>query len=219
MTRRGIESILAAADGLTVTESVATPDALDPAELDVIVHDLYLASETPALDSITTLAMGTQVLVMSTFSKPADVLASVRAGARGYLTKDASVRSVVETVETVAAGGFAMSAQLADILQAAIAEEEAGPVREPGPLEGAGSTQPKAPAALVLSRLAPRETQALDLIAQGYTHQQIARRMGVTKATVDTYVERIRKKLQVGNKAELTRAALLRRDHGAAGGP
>ena len=46
------------------------------------------------------------------------------------------------------------------------------------------------------------------LIARGYTHAQAATRMGVTKATVDTYVERIRAKLQVGNKAELTRAAL-----------
>lgn len=61
-----------------------------------------------------------------------------------------------------------------------------------------------------LTLLSPREEQALDFIARGFTHAQTARRMGVTKATVDTYVERIRAKLQVGNKAELTRAALSR---------
>jgi DNA-binding NarL/FixJ family response regulator len=58
--------------------------------------------------------------------------------------------------------------------------------------------------------LSPREEQALELIARGFTHAQAARRMGVSKTTVDTYVERIRIKLQVGNKAELTRAAINR---------
>jgi DNA-binding CsgD family transcriptional regulator len=56
--------------------------------------------------------------------------------------------------------------------------------------------------------LSPREEETLDLIARGFTHAQVARRMGISKATVDTYVERIRGKLQVGNKAELTRAAM-----------
>jgi len=58
--------------------------------------------------------------------------------------------------------------------------------------------------------LSPREEQVLQLISDGFTHSQVATRIGVTKATVDTYVERIRAKLKVGNKAELTRAALLR---------
>jgi DNA-binding NarL/FixJ family response regulator len=71
-----------------------------------------------------------------------------------------------------------------------------------------GQARPSPPDPRAL--LSPREEQALDLIARGYTHAQAATRMGVTKATVDTYVERIRAKLQVGNKAELTRAALQR---------
>jgi two-component system, NarL family, nitrate/nitrite response regulator NarL len=57
----------------------------------------------------------------------------------------------------------------------------------------------------VLSR---REQQALAYIARGYTHQQAARRMGVSKATVDTYVGRVRTKLHLGNKAQLALAAL-----------
>jgi DNA-binding NarL/FixJ family response regulator len=56
--------------------------------------------------------------------------------------------------------------------------------------------------------LSPREREALLLIGQGLTHHQVARRMGVAKSTVETYVERIRDKLCLGNKAELTRAAL-----------
>jgi two-component system, NarL family, nitrate/nitrite response regulator NarL len=210
MTRRGVEGILAAADGLVVTQTSATPDALDPHTLDVVVHDLYLAEETPSLVSIAELSARTRVLVMSAYSKPVDVLACVRAGARGYVTKDASPEMVIRTVETVGAGGFAMSPQLADILQAAIAQEVTGQTLES---HGRQASAPQS----ILAPLGPRESETLDLIAQGFTHHQIARRMGVTKATVDTYVERVRKKLQVGNKADLTRAALVRRSHGQDG--
>lgn len=56
--------------------------------------------------------------------------------------------------------------------------------------------------------LSPREREALAYIAAGFTHQQTARRMRVSKATVDTFVLRIRTKLGVGNKAELTRLGL-----------
>ncbi|MFI6182764.1 response regulator transcription factor [Nonomuraea sp. NPDC051191] len=58
--------------------------------------------------------------------------------------------------------------------------------------------------------LAPREEEVLTHIAQGFTYDQIARRMGIKKSTVDTHVERIRRKLQVGNKAQLIAAALDR---------
>jgi DNA-binding NarL/FixJ family response regulator len=58
--------------------------------------------------------------------------------------------------------------------------------------------------------LSEREDQVLQHIARGYTHHQIARRLGISQHTVNTYVKRIREKLDVGNKAELTRAAMLR---------
>jgi DNA-binding NarL/FixJ family response regulator len=58
--------------------------------------------------------------------------------------------------------------------------------------------------------LSTREDQVLQYIARGYTHDQIARRLGISQHTVNTYVKRIREKLELGNKAELTRAAILR---------
>lgn len=72
--------------------------------------------------------------------------------------------------------------------------------------------------------LSEREEQVLRLIAHGLTHQQIATRLGISPHTVDTYVKRIRSKLGVGNKAELTRAALIgqlapRTTNPAAGSP
>ncbi|MCW6007305.1 helix-turn-helix transcriptional regulator [Micromonospora sp. CPCC 205371] len=56
--------------------------------------------------------------------------------------------------------------------------------------------------------LSTREQQVLQQIALGLTHRQIGRRLGISQHTVDTYVKRIRAKLGLGNKAELTRAAL-----------
>jgi DNA-binding CsgD family transcriptional regulator len=58
------------------------------------------------------------------------------------------------------------------------------------------------------SGLAPREIETLRWIASGFTHAQIATRMGLSTATVDTYAKRIRAKLNVSNKAELTRVAI-----------
>jgi two-component system, NarL family, invasion response regulator UvrY len=65
-----------------------------------------------------------------------------------------------------------------------------------------------------VSCLSPREQEVLRHIAEGFTHDQVARRIGISRHTVDTYVKRIRSKLGVGNKAQLVRAAmagLLRR--------
>jgi DNA-binding NarL/FixJ family response regulator len=104
---------------------------------------------------------------------------------------------LVAAVHTVASGGFALSSQLADILQGELARVPAA--------AGAAAGTPG---------LSPREEEALDLIARGLTHAQAASRMGVSRATVDTYVERIRAKLHVGNKAELARAAIERRPPG-----
>jgi DNA-binding NarL/FixJ family response regulator len=68
------------------------------------------------------------------------------------------------------------------------------------------------PARCIIHRptLSTREDQVLQYIARGYTHDQIARRLGISQHTVNTYVKRIREKLELGNKAELTRAAILR---------
>jgi len=62
---------------------------------------------------------------------------------------------------------------------------------------------------VVNEQLSPREREVLLLTARGFTYGQIARGLGISPHTVDTYVRRIRTKLGVGNKAELTRAALL----------
>jgi DNA-binding NarL/FixJ family response regulator len=200
VTREGVAALVATDPRFEVVASLDDPAAL-PHDVDVVVLDLYLAdgkASTPAVAEISTWA---RVLVMSASRAPADVLGVVRAGASGYATKDTGKETLLAVLGTVAAGGFSLSPQLADVLTVALAQAP-----EPTGL-------PDDPSAL----LSPREREALDLIASGFTHAQAARRMNVTKATVDTYVERIRGKLQAGNKAELTRIALAARRsvHGA----
>jgi two-component system nitrate/nitrite response regulator NarL len=203
LARRGLQSILSEAGDIIVTASVGSPAGLavdeDPGDPgpDVVMLDLYQASDEPCLSVISQLRFAAKVLVISASGRPADVLGAIQAGASGYITKLADAEMLVAAVRTVAAGGFALSAPLADILKAELAG---------GERQAAGQHEPDAAGRVRL--LSPREEQTLDLIARGFTHSQTATRMGVSKATIDTYVERIRAKLQVGNKAELTRAAL-----------
>jgi DNA-binding NarL/FixJ family response regulator len=191
IVRHGMSHLLEQWPDVTVVSSGATVGELgDTDSLDVVVLDLYLGSDDPALDAITELAASIPVLVVSASARPADVLGAIRAGASGYLTKDCQPELLAAGVLTAASGGFALTGELADIVQSS-------PPRADGSVP--------APA-----RLSPREEQTLSYIARGFTHEQIATRLGIRKSTVNTYVERIRDKLQVGNKAELTRAALDR---------
>jgi DNA-binding NarL/FixJ family response regulator len=203
LARRGIAQILLETGRIAVVASAGTPeelleslaaDAHPPP--DVVICDLYYAGDQPCLEAVAELAKVFRTLVISVSGRPADVIGAVRAGACGYVTKHADPAMIVAAVETAAAGGFSLSPQLADILYANVRKRSAhGGDR--------GVDPDRAP-------LSPREEEALSLIADGFTHAQVATRMGVTKATVETYVERIRAKLQVGNKADLTRAALRR---------
>lgn len=208
IARYGVAHVLEASPGSAVaTISTGSLAELEEALVggpapDVIVMDLYLDAGLPALDAVAALSATTRVLVMSASGLPADVLGAIRAGASGYVTKHCSAELFVAAVETVAAGGFSLSAELADILQAELTR------RDPGPPDG--DPPP---------RLSAREEETLSYVARGFTHAQIATRLGVRKTTVDTYVERIRMKLQVGNKAELTRAALARLNRDPGPGP
>ncbi len=198
LTRRGVESVLGENPDFRIVASVDGPGDLPAVEdIDVVLLDLYLGTDEPSIDVVEDLAPRTRVLVVSASGRPADVLGCVRAGACGYLTKSAGAEMFASAVRTVATGGFALSSQLADILTSELARERR--MRGGRPAAGAAPARPE---------LSPREEEVLRYIARGYTHAQTATRMQLSKATVDTYVERIRGKLQVGNKAELTRLAI-----------
>lgn len=201
IARYGLERLLAQASNILVMVTAATPDevltCLDGAGapgIDVIVMDLYLNGDEPSVQSIRDLGTVAPVIVMSASVRPMDVVGAIQAGASGYLSKQTGFDTFRAAIEMVASGGFWLSSQLADILRSRL-------VTRGGADRGGRSA----------GDLSPREEEVLDCIAQGFTHDQTARRMGISKATVDTYVERIRSKMHVGNKAELTRLALERR--------
>lgn len=119
-----------------------------------------------------------------------DVVYALRlAGARGFISKQDSVEQLVTMIRVVAAGHIVNYPPDNDA--PAELPSPAHPIRQDSPLS-------------------QREEQVLRQITHGLTHGQIAHRLGISRYTVDTYLKRIRAKLGVGNKAELTRVAMLR---------
>lgn len=149
------------------------------------------------------------VFMVDPMSVPVGLAAYIgaRSGAALIVVGARPSDDVATTFLRAGAGGVVSKQDPADTLVAAVREVAAGRVvGVPGGERGeAGeSRQHEEPG------LSSREEQVLQQIARGLTHGQIAVRLGISRYTVDTYIRRIRAKLGVGNKAELTRAAILR---------
>ncbi|OZV77384.1 hypothetical protein CA850_23300 [Micromonospora echinospora] len=151
---------------------------------DASLVDVDALPPDSGLDHVSRLAGFTAVLVLANGAP--DPMPFVEAGARGVVSKWESVDSIVTAVRSVSTSGSARPSRVA--------------------------TPPADPwADTAAQQLSNREQQVLRQISRGLTHGQIATRLGISPHTVDTYVKRIRVKLGLGNKAELTRAALLGR--------
>jgi len=129
-----------------------------------------------------------RVLVMSSSERLLDVRAAIQLGYRGYISKGANVAMLVAAINVIGSGGLFFDVDLSRALYPQPAPTTAEPVSD-----------------LALSL---REREVLEMVARGFTHKQIATRLGLSKSTVDTYVQRIRQKLGATNKAMLTRLAL-----------
>jgi DNA-binding NarL/FixJ family response regulator len=118
-----------------------------------------------------------------------DVAGLLQAGVRGCVTWDATATTLVDAVRMVATLGFQLPSPAA------------------GPAEPVTVVAGRADRFGGRQTLTMREREVLQSVSTGLTHKEIARLLGLSKTTVDTYVQRIRQKLGVGNKAELARAA------------
>jgi DNA-binding NarL/FixJ family response regulator len=138
-------------------------------------------------------------LALSASDAPEDVIAVIRAGARGYVTKTISGAELVDAVRRVAAGDAVFSPRLAGFVLDAFATA--------GPAAGAGSPSfdPE------LDQLTPREREVLRLIARGYTYKEIARELYISIKTVETHVSSVLRKLQLSTRHQLARWATERR--------
>ena len=168
---------------IRIVATRTSPDDAPSWQADVALVDVDALPAHELLPRIEETAKTAAVLVLNA-ATPEDGEACLRAGASGVVDKRTSCESVVEAVRTVAAGACFWP-------------------------EDWTSRPPAGRAEAPEYQLSEREEQVLSQIARGLTHGQIATRLGISPHTVDTYVKRIRSKLGVGNKAELTRAALL----------
>lgn len=133
-------------------------------------------------------------LALSVSDEPEDVVAVVRAGARGYVTKTISGEELIDAIHRVSQGDAVFSPRLAGFVLDAFAG--AG-----GP---SGSADPD------LDRLTPREQEVLRLIARGYMYKEIARRLGISVKTVEAHSSSVLRKLQLSTRHELSRWAAER---------
>jgi DNA-binding NarL/FixJ family response regulator len=142
---------------------------------------------------VTRACPSTRVLVLSVSDAAEDVIALIRAGARGYVTKNISGPDLIEAVLRVAEGDAVFSPRLAGFVLDAYA------------------TSSGAEAIDELHELTPRERQVLRYIARGYAYKEVARELGISIKTVESHVSAVLRKLQLSNRHQLTNWANERR--------
>jgi DNA-binding NarL/FixJ family response regulator len=167
---------------------------------DVVLLDVHLPGGGGQLVVTEVKASHPQVrfLALSASDAPEDVIAVVRAGARGYVTKTISGAELVDAIHRVAAGDAVFSPRLAGFVLDAFAA-----------LPDAGGQQPSFDPEL--DQLTPREREVLRLIARGYTYKEIARELYISVKTVETHVSSVLRKLQLSTRHQLTRWAAERK--------
>ncbi len=166
--------------------------------LDILVVDLGLPDGS-GIDVIRAAHLAWPecgIMVSTTFADDRHVIPSIEAGATGYLLKDSSARTMAEEIRCLHSGGSPISPRIARQILVRFRPHEAQPEETPEPL------------AVPLS---PREREALQLITKGFSYDEIAELMSVSRNTVMTFVRRIYQKLEVRSKAE---AIFEARSHG-----
>jgi DNA-binding NarL/FixJ family response regulator len=162
---------------------------------DVVLVDVHMpggGGET-VIRSVLAQHPGVRFLALSVSDAPEDVIAVIRAGARGYITKTISGPELVDAIRRVAADDAVFSPRLAGFVLDAFSHV---------PLD---TGDPE------LDQLTAREREALRLIARGYAYKEIARQLSISTKTVETHVSSVLRKLQLSNRYELTRWATERR--------
>ena len=162
---------------------------------DVVLLDVHLpgGGGRAILEALREELVDTRYLALSVSDAAEDVIAVIRAGAGGYVTKTIEPNQLVMAIERVHAGDAVFSPRLAGFV-----------------LDAFRGDLPM-PADPDLDQLSSREREVLRLIARGYTYKEVARRISVSPRTVETHVSSVLRKLQLSNRHELTQWANDRR--------
>jgi DNA-binding NarL/FixJ family response regulator len=164
---------------------------------DVVVLDL----DMPGVDGVATipallaLAPPPRVLIVSMHPEQERLLEALRAGACGYLMKDAAEQELVDAIRVVATGEVYVRPNVARLLAAS--------VREPAPEQ---AREPHADERLAV--LSEREHAGLAMVAEGYSGPEIGARLGISAKTVETYKQRIGEKIGLAHRTDYVRFAL-----------
>jgi DNA-binding NarL/FixJ family response regulator len=172
----------------TVADAVPLIKQLDP---DVVLLDVHLpdGSGDAIINAVAQERPGVKFLALSVSDAAEDVIAVIRAGARGYVTKTIGPDELAAAIERVANGDAVFSPRLAGfVLDAFRAGEQV-----------AGDAD--------LNELTQREREVLQLIARGYMYKEIASRLKLSVKTVESHVSNVLRKLQLSTRHELTRWA------------
>jgi DNA-binding NarL/FixJ family response regulator len=179
-------------DAASVEDAVACVLELEP---DVVLLDVHMPGGG-GLEVIRQVAFkrpAQRFLALSVSDAPEDVIAIIRAGARGYVTKTISGTELADAVRRIADGDAVFSPRLAGFVLDAFASLE--------PVE----VDPE------LDQLTAREREVLRHIARGYLYKEIASRLGISTKTVEAHVSAVLRKLQLSSRHELSRWAVQRR--------
>ena len=162
---------------------------------DVVLLDVHMpgGGGRAVLEAVHRSAPDVKFLALSVSDAPEDVIAVIRAGARGYVTKSISPAELADAIVRVRGGDAVFSPRLAGFVLDAFAGGPAPPI------------DPE------LDQLTAREREVLRYIARGYAYKQIARQLHISVKTVETHVSAVLRKLQLSSRYELTRWATDRR--------
>lgn len=200
----GVRTVLEAA-GITIAATAHNGRdalaAIERARPEVALLDLHM----PGMGGLAVAARlgeaspGTRALVLTSFGDQENVLAAVEQGAAGFVLKTCTPEELVAAVKAVAAGEAYLSPVVTRMVLGLVAPESAPRRRD---------------AVERVARLAAREREVLEAVAEGLSNAEIARRVHMSEASVKTYVSRVLAKLDCTNRVQ---AAMLARDAGNTG--
>ena len=195
LMRQGLKTILSLEPGLQVVGEAADGEAGIRQALDLRPDVILMDVQMPGMSGIEAIAAicavwpETRIIILTTFGRDEYVFEGVRAGAVGFLLKDAPAEDLIQTIRRVHAGEVFIQPEIASRLLRELLT----------------------PQDWLIEPLSEREREVLVLVAQGYSNREIAERLVLAEGTVKNHVSNTLGKLQAENR---TQAADIARRHG-----